>query len=353
MPPPHPRPAAGPGRAEEAAAALRAGTPGALDRALGVARALGEELSLPGAGRTGQLWRRLAELARLDLSLARVVEPHLDALAILHQAGLEELAGPPAAWGVWAAEAPGHELVARHGTGGWELTGTKAWCSLAAHLDRAVVTASTGGGRRRAFAVDLAHPGVVPGSTEDWRPAGLRDVPTGAVRCTAVPAVPVGEDGWYLERPGFAWGGIGVAACWYGGAAGVADVLWGDAVRRRAPDVRPLDQVGHAALGVVDTLLHSARTALRSAAEQVDAGRAGGERGGVLALRTRRVVARTAEAVTAEVSAATGPGPLTGAPEHVRRVSALQVYVRQEHAQRDAAALGRALLEGAAGDRPW
>lgn len=41
MPPPHPRPAAGPGRAEEAAAALRAGTPGALDRALGVARALG------------------------------------------------------------------------------------------------------------------------------------------------------------------------------------------------------------------------------------------------------------------------------------------------------------------------
>lgn len=353
MPPLHPRHATGPGSAREAAAALRDARPGALGQALRLARALGEELPVPGAGRTGQLWLRLSELARLDLSLARVVEPHLDALAILRQAGLEELAGLPAAWGVWAAEAPGHELEARRGPGGWELTGSRAWCSLAAHLDRAVVTASTGGGRRRAFVVDLAHPGVAPGSTQGWRPAGLGDVPTGDVRCTAVPAVPVGEDGWYLERPGFAWGGIGVAACWYGGAAGVADLLWDDAVRRREPGRRPIDQLGHAALGAVDAHLHSARTALRTAAEQVDAGRAGGECGAVLALRTRRVVARAAEAVVGEVSAATGPGPLTGAPEHVRRVSALQVYVRQEHAQRDAAALGRALLGGAAGDRPW
>ncbi|HUY52367.1 MAG TPA: hypothetical protein VMV92_42790 [Streptosporangiaceae bacterium] len=28
-----------------------------------------------------------------------------------------------------------------------------------------------------------------------------------------IPAEPVG----YLERPGFAHGGVGVAACWYGG----------------------------------------------------------------------------------------------------------------------------------------
>lgn len=234
MPPPHPCRDSRPGRVQEAAAALRAAVPGALGAALAAARELGEDLPAPGTGRTGQLWLRLAELARLDLSLARVVEPHLDALAILRQAGLDELADRPAAWGVWAAEAAGHELVARYGSGGWELTGTKAWCSLAAHLDRAVVTASTGGGRRRAFAADLAHPGVVPGSTEDWRPAGLQDVPTGDVRCTAVPAVPVGPDGWYLERPGFAWGGIGVAACWYGGAAGVADLLWEDAARTGA-----------------------------------------------------------------------------------------------------------------------
>ncbi|MEX5296238.1 acyl-CoA dehydrogenase family protein [Kocuria sp. CPCC 205268] len=352
LPPPDPRTAPDPGGAEDAAAALRAGTPGALEQALDVARELGGELPAPGAGRTGQLWLRLAQLARLDLSLARIVEPHLDALAILRQAGLEELAGRPATWGVWAAEAPGHELVARHGPRGWELTGTKAWCSLAAHLDRAVVTAGTGGGRRRAFAVDLSHPGVVPGSTEGWCPAGLQDVPTGAVRCTAVPAVPVGADGWYLARPGFAWGGIGVAACWYGGAAGTADLLWEDAARR-VRSGHPPDQLGHAALGAVDTLLHTARTALHAAAEQVDAGRAAGDRGAVLALRTRRVVARAAEAVLGEVAAATGPGPLTGAPEHVRRVSALQVYVRQEHAQRDAAALGRALLDGAAGERPW
>ncbi|WP_101850814.1 acyl-CoA dehydrogenase family protein [Kocuria flava] len=357
-----PDPAGGPVAAADpaaAAAALRAADAGvpaavlgeALAPALAAARRLGAELPGPGEGRTGALWQRLAGLARLDPSLARVVEPHLDALAILRQAGLGELAGLPATWGVWAAEAAGRELTARPSGSGWELTGTKAWCSLAAHLDRAVVTAGTGGGRRRAFAVDLSHPGAVPDGTAGWCPAGLRDVPTGDVRFDAVPAVPVGGDGWYLERPGFAWGGIGVAACWWGGAAGVADLLWEDAVGRARPGRRPLDQVGLAALGAVDALLHPAREVLAGAAEAVDAGRAGGRRGAVLALRTRRAVARAAEAVVAEVSAATGPGPLTGSPEHVRRVAALQVWVRQEHAQRDAAALGAALL--AAGERPW
>ena len=38
---------------------------------------------LPGGGRTAELWRSLADLAAVDVELARIVEPHLDASAIL------------------------------------------------------------------------------------------------------------------------------------------------------------------------------------------------------------------------------------------------------------------------------
>jgi hypothetical protein len=41
---------------------------------------------------------------------------------------------------------------------------------------------------------------------------------------------------------------------------------------------------------------------------------------------------------------------LTGDERHARRVADLQVYLRQEHAERDQAALGSAVL---ASDRPW
>ncbi|TFI04745.1 acyl-CoA dehydrogenase, partial [Kocuria rhizophila] len=72
--------------------------------------------------------------------------------------------------------------------------------------------------------------------------------------------------------------------------------------------------------------------------------------GAAWALRVRRTVADAAETVIRVVSRATGPGPLTGDPAHIRRVESLQVYIRQDHAERDTAALGRTLLALAAED---
>ena len=40
-----------------------------------------------------------------------------------------------------------------------------------------------------------------------------------------MPAEPVGPPGGYTGRPGFTHGGVGVAACWYGGARAVGDTL--------------------------------------------------------------------------------------------------------------------------------
>ena len=65
---------------------------GDLDRALALARELGAGLAAPGVGQTRSRWSALATLGAVDLTVARVAEPHLDALAILAESGQPELA---------------------------------------------------------------------------------------------------------------------------------------------------------------------------------------------------------------------------------------------------------------------
>ncbi|MDK1360592.1 acyl-CoA dehydrogenase [Arthrobacter sp. zg-Y1219] len=319
------------------AAAVR----GCASAGLTLAEELAAAAPYPGQGRTKRLWSILATVAAADLTAARSVEPHLDALAILEQAGTS---ADPGTWGVFAAEGPGTELTATPVAGGWELSGRKPWCSLASSLDHAVVTAHTGAGRRRAFAVDLRQAAVtpVPGT---WISRGLADVDSGPVDFASAAARPVGDDNWYLRRPGFAWGGIGVAACWYGGAAGVARRMF-SAAQEREPD-----QIAHLLLGRADARLQAARAALDSAAAAVDAGRAEGRDGALLAQRVRGIVADAAAEVLTLADHGLGPGPLALEEDHARRTADLRIYLRQHHAERDFAALGRSLLQG--GGAPW
>lgn len=319
---------------------------------------LTRELPLPGRGRTRELWSALSDLAREDLAHARIIEPHLDATAIIEQADRTDLLSDSDTWAVWAAEGPGTPLRATPADGGWTLTGTKPWCSLAGFVSRAVVTAHVTDhngeptGHRRAFVIGTDHPGFLPESTDAWVSQGLADVPTTAVDFRDVPAEPLGEDEWYLTRPGFAWGGMGVAAIWLGGAQSVADLLW----RRSRNPRTPLDDAAHAHLGRVDLALTAASAVLDRAASAVDAGEATGERGALWALRARRTVSEAADTVLREVSRATGPGPLTGDAAHIRRVASLQVYIRQDHADRDDKALGELLLTAGAHEpeaTPW
>ena len=311
------------------------------------ARDLGAVLSRPGTGRTDETWSVLATLGAVDLQLARAVEPHLDALAILGEAdaeGHDAPAVPGAAWGVFAAEGPAGRLTAVEVGGGWQLSGVKPWCSLADRLSHALVTAWVDDESRGLFAVDLAARGVETAARPDeWHARGLVDVVSLPVSMADVPARPVGPPGWYLERDGFAWGGMGVAAVWYGGAVGLAR-------RLAAPRGRPRDQVSHALLGEVDQRLTAARAVLHRAAVEVDTGRAAGSAGTLLAHRVRAVVATSCEAVLTAVDHDLGPGPLVAEPDHAARVADLRLYLRQHHAERDLAALGVLV---AAQDRPW
>ncbi|SDR94582.1 acyl-CoA/acyl-ACP dehydrogenase [Agrococcus carbonis] len=312
--------------------------PAGVARALAAAPALAGVVPLPAAGETATRFEVLATLAAADLEVARAIEPHLDAVAILAEADASPKAG---AYGVFAAEAPMARLEAREG----RLEGEKPWCSLADRLDRALVSAWQGD-ERVLVDVDLRQPGVVAVEGA-WHARGLIGIPSGPVRFAGAAAEPVGEPGWYLRRAGFAWGGIGVAACWHGGAVGVARRLL-DAVAG-APEAAPL-RLAH--LGAIDEVLTASRLALTDAARRMDAGDV--DEPAVLALCTRGIVARAVEEVLARVGRALGAAPLALEPEHAARVADLQLYVRQHHAERDQAALGAALgVRAAAGERMW
>ncbi len=162
---------------------------------------------------------------------------------------------------------------------------------------------------------------------------------------TGVPAVAVGAPGDYLTRPGFWHGAIGVAACWYGAACGVAGPL-----HRRVRDGRA-DEHSVAHLGAVSAALLAAREALRHAAERIDADPL--DREGLARLHargTRAVVEDAATAVLARVGRALGAGPLCNDNAHARRVADLTVYLRQSHAESDLADLGRDVARRA---QPW
>ena len=288
------------------------------------------DLPLPGGGRTRERWAVLADLAGEDLSLARLAEGHTDAVAILAELGF----GPPSAasrWGVWAAQPPGPGLMASRTGHGWRLDGTKRYCSGARSCTDVLVTAAAPDGSR-LFAAGTRDLVPVPGS---WPATGMAASDTLDVEFAGIPAEPVGGPGGYTGRPGFAHGGAGVAACWYGGARAVGRTLLAAAAER---DVGP-HALAH--LGAVDIALRAARAGLDAAAAEIDADpddRRGG--GWLRALRVRALVEATATEVMDRVGRALGAGPLCHDEAHSRRVADLTVYLRQHHAERDLAELG-------------
>ena len=301
------------------------------------------DLPLPGSGRTWERVTRLAAITRDDTVVGRLAEAHTDAVAIL-----AELDGPASkpgqVWGVWAAEPPQPVLRAVPDGDGYRLDGRKAWCSGASICDHALVTALLGE-QRALFAVDLTDPTAHP-VPDTWHAVGMAESDSGDVEFDSTPAVVVGAPGEYLTRPGFWHGAVGVAACWYGGACGVADPL----LRK----VRGGKADPHAAahLGAVAAALLAARESLRHAAFEIDADPL--DRGGrsrILARSVRAVVEHSATEVLDRVGRALGAAPLCADAEHARRVADLTVYLRQSHAERDLADLGCDIAE-AEGD-PW
>jgi hypothetical protein len=225
---------------------------------------------------------------------------------------------------VWAARSGGTAAALRDGA----VHGTVRFCSGAHTLDRALVVTPEG-----VVEVDLHDPRVQP-VAGSWRPAGMQDSDSVDVVFDGAPAAAVvGPPGFYTGRPGFWWGGGGVAAVWLGGAAGVVDD-----VRAHATDAHGLAHLGalHSALAGTDALL--ARTAAA-----IDADPAADHSTAVWTARAS--AEHTARTVLDLAPRLAGATVLSRHDRLGARLADLGVYIRQHHAERDLAALGARLLE--------
>jgi hypothetical protein len=291
------------------------------------------DLPLPGAGATPERLRALRALAATeDLSVGRLAEAHTDAIAILREAG----AAVPtdALLGVWASNRSDTPVVAEGRPGGWRLQGTKGFCSGASILDAALVTAQAADGER-LFLVPLGGAGVRV-DLSVWRSPALAATATGAVDLDVeLPSeAAVGGPGFYVERPGLWHGAIGVAACWAGGADGVAAT-----VRAR---IDADDPSARAHLGAVEAARWGMAAVLADVGRAIDADP--DDRAGIgfpRALTVHHLIVEHCLAVLSHADRVLGPGPLAFDAGHAQRVMDLRLYLQQHHPDRDLDAIGR------------
>lgn len=302
------------------------------------ALAAGGELALPrpGHGGTRRRWAALARWGRRDLTLARLAEGHVDAMAILAEACTAPV--PGALYGVWASHAGRSGARLRRDDARWSLTGTVRFCSGARCLDRALVTAGTAAGD---VLVDVPlDDGRVRPDPDSWPAIGMDASDSLDVTFAGLP-VPetaiIGDPGFYTGRPGFPVGGAGVAAVWLGGTARALDDALVALRARPAPDDHKL---AHA--GAVHTWLAAAESALLRAASVVDTDPCGDHTR--LAATCRSAAERAAVEALERVPAILGPGPLCWDRTIAQHLADLQVFVRQHHGERDRADLGAQIL---------
>jgi alkylation response protein AidB-like acyl-CoA dehydrogenase len=295
-----------------------------------VREVIAESVPLPGSGQTAERYRCLFEVGCEDLSLARLVEAHWDAVAILAEAGRE--ADPGALYGVWAAEAPDKVLRMDRVF----LSGRKWFCSGAGIVDHALVTVKDP--EPRLVDLDLrGRDGGIRFDDSAWKTSAFAETKTSLATFDAVAVEDsdvIGETGFYLRRRGFWHGACGPAACWAGGAAGL--VQW--ALEQARDDPHTL-----AHLGAMSATVWSMQAALRTAGDEIDAAWDDCEAAQIRALRVRHVVEEGCTDVIRRLARAYGPHPLAMDEAVARRYQELDLYVRQSHAERDLEALGRAL----------
>jgi alkylation response protein AidB-like acyl-CoA dehydrogenase len=302
-------------------------------------------LPVPGAGATLARWQALAAVGAHDLALAKLYEGHTDAVAILAEAEMADV-GAEGLWGTWCAEAPNARLALQRGDGAFTLSGRKAWCSGAADVSHALVSCWTGSGESCLAAVALDQPGVTV-TGDGWHAVGMAGSRSVDVLFDNAAAVPVGEPGFYVDRPGFWHGGAGVAAVWYGAAQALAVTLR-SAIAARLASGQPVDVHRLTQVGEVDVALQTTAALMRAAAFEIDA--APFDNGMVRALRVRLAVEDCANTVLHAVGRALGAGPLCKDVRIARLFADLPVFLRQSHAERDLETLGRSM---AVEESPW
>ena len=299
-----------------------------------------DKIPFPARGDTFHRWQILSAVASHDLGLAKLFESHTDALAIMD----ELKAAVPAAgsvWGVWCAEPPDFRIeMSQSSDGKLVLNGRKAWCSGASGITHALVSCWNKDGQSCLAAVELAQDGIDI-TTEGWQAVGMASTQSVRVNFRNVTAVLIGAPNSYVERPGFWHGGAGIAACWYGACVSLANRLHVSLRSQNKPGASPTLYDPHrlAQLGNIDVALSTVSTLLHDVAKDFD--RHPLNDGMELAMRVRLAVESAANEVLRNSTRALGAGPLCQELKFAKMAADLPVFLRQSHAERDLANLGK------------
>jgi len=180
---------------------------------------LAKKLPYPASGQTYQRWQLFAQIAGVDLSLAKLFESHCDALSILNELGYQQEIDDQT-WAVWAADGGPAPLQINNDF----CSGIKPWCSGAAFIQKALMSYKDKQGQAQLCIVDLSHPSITK-DLSHWHAVGMHATQTARVSFENTPVKLIGQPNAYLERSGFWHGAAGVAACWYGAAVRLAGFL--------------------------------------------------------------------------------------------------------------------------------
>lgn len=288
----------------------------------------------------------LLRVGTTDIPLGRLVEGHVDAVRILAQAGAAPRSD--ARYGVWASRSAGTGVAAVDEGDRLRLTGTIRFASGAGVIDRALVPVWLDADTH--LLVDLATDGL-PVDRSHWRTSAMRvsQTHTVEVREVMVPRTDVvGPPGFYLGRPGFLPGGVGVAAVWTGSLVRVLEVTRAMLAGRSVTPAQDA-RLGRARLAAV-----SALTVVRAAGARLDACWPGVGADVDPALRamitgisaeSRAVVAQAAGTVIAEVRALAGPAGLAFDADVGHALDDLGLYVAQLNGDAEATRLGAAIRD--------
>jgi alkylation response protein AidB-like acyl-CoA dehydrogenase len=301
------------------------------DRLAGFVDSADSRLPLPGLGNTPERHRALRRWGATELSFARIAEAHTDALAILAECGQIPRSG--ALYGVWASDAPPSRVTCEQLDGGqWRIEGIKQFCSGAAFVDAALVTAHHTDGIL-LFDLPIKDSRVLI-QPSTWMSPAFADTSTTAVEFDAL-LIPdrhrLGEAGWYLNRPGFWHGSVGPAACWAGGAESLIDA---------AASLNRRDEHSRAHVGALQAIAWGLHAILDHAGREIDAdpqNKSGAAR--TRGLKVRHLIERACTEVLDRFARATGPHLLAYDAHIVRQHQALGLYIRQCHGERDLAGI--------------
>ena len=219
-----------------------------------------------GAGTTPQgaqaLLQTLRQTGQAHLATGRLYEGHVNAIKLVATYGtpaqLARLAAEASQghlFGLWVTDGP---APVRLQDG--QLAGTKAICSGAGHLTRALVTAQLPAGDTTMAMVTLdAAPRAQPARI---RLQGMRAATTGAVDLTGLPADIVGAPGDYLRQPLFSAGAWRTSAVTLGGIDALVETTKSDLVaRNRAGSPHQLVRIGEALIAQETAALWLAKAA--------------------------------------------------------------------------------------------